>query len=208
MSLRFREAIEVKQNLKITIRERGKIVARREGHNIWLNLGREYLSQLIAATSFGPVVPERNDRVQYMGLGIGGTRQLALTVANSPPISVSYPGTNAQDDVTATETILERPVRLSGSAATYPGLGTDVWLGQIVAPATHPIATQTLFSRLFSTTEVSYDTFLTVPLSEIGLFTSAANPNVFNNTMIAYDTFDTISKTVAFQLEVDWTIRF
>jgi hypothetical protein len=55
---------------------------------------------------------------------------------------------------------------------------------------------------------VSYTPFLTVPLSEIGLFTNAANPNIYNNGPVAYDTFDTISKTSAFNLEVDWTVRF
>ena len=82
---RFVETVEVRNNLVLTARERGKIVARREGHNIWLNLGREYLASLIDYISFSPLTPERNDRIQYMGVGIGGTRQLALGVANSPP---------------------------------------------------------------------------------------------------------------------------
>jgi hypothetical protein len=200
--------IEVRNNLSIIARERGKIVQRREGHNIWLNLGREYLASLLGYTSFGPDVPERNDRVKYMGLGIGGTQQLALTTANAPPLVTAYPGSNLQTDTDPTVTSLERPVRISGSSAPYPGLAPDVWLGQVQAPPVHVTSTQVTFSRLFGQLDVSYNPFLTVPLSEILLVTAVANPNVYNNTGIAYDTFDTLSKTSAFQLEVAWTIRF
>ena len=206
--MRFGETIEVKQNLRITVRERGKIVARREGHNIWLNLGREYLASLISYRSFSPLLPERDDRLRYMGLGIGGTRQLQLPTANSAPIVTAYSGTNAQTDTDPTEIRLERPVRISGSSDPYPGLFADVWLGQVQAPADHPVATQAVMSRLFTQVEVSYAPFLSVPVSEIGLFTGSAHPNVFNNTLVAYDTFDTLSKTAAFAFEVVWEIRF
>lgn len=206
--MRFAETIEVKQNLSIVARERGKIVARRDGHNIWLNLGREYLAQLIAYSSFSPLTTEREDRIRYMGLGIGGNRQQQLGTANSVPIVTAYPGSNAQTDSDATVTILERPVRISGSEDPYPGQASDVWLAQVQAPSIHPVASQTTFSRVFTSTQVNYGSFLSVPLSEIGLFTQIADPNVYNNTMIAYDTFDTLSKTAAFELEVNWTIRF
>lgn len=202
------ETIEVKQNLILTVRERGKIVERREGHNIWLNLGREYLASLIAYSSMSPLTPERDDRIRYMGLGIGGNRQQMLSLANASPLVGPYPGTNAQTDSDATVTKLERPVRVSGGTVAYPGVGTDIWLGQIAAPASHPTSTQTKFSRVFASSDVSYGAFLSVPVSEVGLFPGAADPTVYNNTMVAYDTFDSISKTAAFELEVDWTIRF
>ena len=206
--MRREDIIEVKNNLILTARERGKIVARREGHNIWLNLGREYLASLIAYSSFSPLTPERNDRIQYMGVGIGGNRQLALSTANSNPLLTAYPGSNAQTDTDPTLVSLERPVRISGSSTPYPGLAGDVWLGQIQAPAVHATATEVTFSRLFSQTDVSYNPFLTVPLSEVMLFTSAASTAVYNGTGVAYDTFDTLSKTSAFDLEISWTVRF
>lgn len=207
--MRLVETVEVRQNLIITARERGKIMARREGHNIWLDLGREYLASLIAYLSFGPDTPERNDRIKYMGFGIGGTRQLAPSVANFPPMSTAYPGTNAQTDTDPTVTTLERPVRISGTTSVPPYNAGDVWLGQIQAPSPHVTPSEVTFRRLFSTAEISYSTFLTVPLSEVALFTSLANPvGVPLNTAVAYDTFDTISKTGAFELEVAWTVRF
>ena len=200
--------VEVKSNLIITARERGKIVQRREGHNIWLNLGREFLAQLIAYSSFSPLTPERDDRVRYMGLGIGGNRQLIPNSSMPLSIQTAYPGSNGQSDEDLTVTRLERPVRVTGGTSPYPGVGTDVWLSQVGAPPGHPVATQSIFNVLFTQTDVSYGGFTSVPLSEIGLFTSAVSPNVYNNTMIAYDTFDTISKTTDFELEVAWQIRF
>lgn len=206
--MRIVDVIEVKSNLIITARERGKIVARREGHNIWLNLGREFLAQLIAFQSFGPDTPVRNDRIKYMGLGIGGTRQLALAAANSSPISPPYTGNNAQDDITPTVTTLERPVRVSGSETAYPGIAGDVWVGQVAAPPDLSGGTEVVFNRVFTQEEVSYGSFLSVPLSEVGMLTSAADPENYQNTLVAYDTFDTISKTSAINLEFKWTIRF
>lgn len=216
--MRFNEDIQVKQNLHLVARERGKIVARRDGHNIFVDLGRGWLSQLIAFASYNPDVYQRDDRVRYMGLGIGGTRQLALTTANSAPIggpgdayeanSATGIGGNAQTDLDRTVTTLERPVRVSGGVTNYPGVSSDQWLGLIQAPVQHPSGTSTLFSRVFLSTEVSYMPYASVPLSEVGLFTSNANPNFYLNTLIAYDTFDTLSKTSSISIEVDWTFNF
>lgn len=209
----LKDDIEVKSNVFLTARDRGKIVARREGHNIWLNLGREYLAQLITYISYTPLTPQRNDRIRYMGLGIGGSRQIAPAVANASPLGGAtppndYAGTNSQTDEDPLVSRLERPVRLSGSNTPYPGLGGDTWLGQVQAPPTHTTATEVTFTRLFTQFEVSYGSYLSVPLSEVMLFTNAANPGVYNNTGVAYDTFDTLSKTNAFELEVAWTVRF
>lgn len=217
--MRFDSTVEVKSNLELTCRERGKIVSRRVGHNIWLNLGREYLAKLIAYSLYGdPGTPEEDMRIRYMGLGIGGVRQVALGVANNSPLGGNVPpnayaGTNAQTDLSPSVTTLERPVRISGGSTDYNSpVITDVWLGQCQIP-THPTATQTNFRRLFTEDEISYAPFLTVPLSEVMLFTNGTltNPNYVNqafNTGVAYDTFDSLSKTNAFTLEISWTVRF
>jgi len=209
--MRLLETVPVRNNLKLTARERGKVVARREGHNIWLDLGSEYLAQLISLVAYSPDLPERNDRIKYMGLGIGGNRQIAPGVANTPPMSVVYPGANSQTDTDPLVTVLERPVRISGTttAPTDPYSPVDVWLGTIQAPPVHNSAREVTFFRLFGQTEVSYSSFTSVPLSEIMLFTSIATPiGQPHNTGMAYDTFDTLSKTGAFELEVEWSVRF
>lgn len=203
----LREKIEVKQNLKLTARERGKIVARREGHNIWLDVGREWIAKLIAYENFLPDTPEEDNRIKYMGLGIGGNRQVALTtVANVPPMSADYPGTNIQTDTLRTVTELERPVRVSGTTGAHDG--SDEWVARVQAPAVHPTFSSTKFVRVFTELEVSYGTYLSVPLSEVGLFVADANVNYYLNNPVAYDTFDTLSKTSAIELEVEWTIEF
>jgi hypothetical protein len=143
-----------------------------------------------------------------MGMGIGGTSQNSLSVANSPPLVPPYAGSNLQTDTDPTVTALERPVRISGGPSNFPYNVYDTWLAEVQVPVVHPTATQSMFQRVLSSIDVSYAPFLSVPLSEIGLFTNVANPNVYNNNPIAYDTFDTLSKTSAFSLEIDWMLRF
>lgn len=207
MNLHFADRIEAKSNLSLTLRERGKVVGRREGHNIWLDLGREYLARLIAFKSFGPDVAEETQRIKYIGLGIGGTRQLVQPVPDPVGSAYNLPGGNSQTDTDPTVTKLERPVRVSGTEVPGGSAG-DVWLGQVQAPATFPTPTSVRLSRVFSMLEISYGSFQSVPLSEVGLALSGADPTERENTLVAYDTFDTLSKTTAFDLEVRWTIRF
>ncbi len=203
---RIVEDIEVRQNLTIIARERGKIVARREGHNIWLNLGREWIANLIGYASYDPDTPQEDYRIKHMGVGIGGTRQLAPATANSGDLLADYSGTNNQADTDPAITVLERPVRLSGSSGAASA--GDAWVGQVQVPTDHLVATSSTFRRVFTQLEVSYHPYLTVPLSEIGLFTAGADTQYYLNNPVAYDTFDTISKTVSIELEVEWTIRF
>lgn len=206
---------KVKSNLEITLRERGKIVARREGHNIWLDFGREYLSRLLGFTSFIPLLPEEDNRISYMGFGVGGTRQLAPAISNNEPISSHYPGTNLATDTQPGLLKLERPARFgwtSGPSAPSGGDplvydSGDFWLRQITA-ATHPTPTSTRFTLVAAASDFNGSFYLVVPLSEIGLFHRGAAVQDYNNSPVAYDTFDTVQKTGAFDLNVSWTIRF
>lgn len=190
--------IPIESNLFITVRERGKLVTRREGHNIFLDFGREWLSKLVAYSSFDPDVPEADERIRYVGFGIGGTRQTSGEFADSAPLNEYGPvGSFNQTDTDPTVLRIERPVRVS----------PDVWLGQ-VQPVVHQTPTSATFSRTITSSEISYPPYLSVPLSEIGMFLSNANPAFFANNIVAYDTFDTISKTSAFDFDVIWTLRF
>jgi len=207
-TLRFDDNIEVRQNLHLVARERGKIVDRRDGHNIFLDIGRQWLAELITYASFSPDLPQRDDRIKYLGTGIGGTRQLALATANSGDLLADYGGTNTQTDLVPSVTQLERPVRVTGGSGG-PAVG-DRWVERVSAPPLWPTAQSVTFYRMFSQVEVSYTPYITVPLSEIGLFTADANPESQHNPglMVAYDTFDTLSKTSAVEIEVRWTLQF
>lgn len=216
------EDIEVKANLTLTARERGKIVARRKGHNIFLNLGRIWIPDAISYSSLPagvtppptPVTKVDDRGIRFMGLGIGGTRQTDSDAGNAP-LSTHYPGTNAQTDAMPEVQTLERPVRLTAASPSSPALppyaAGDVWLGQVQSPAVKPTPTSVRFTRVFSETEISFGPFLKVPLTEIALFLhspSSTYINTYNNTAVAYDTFDPFNKTSAISFQTDWDLRF
>lgn len=209
----IRTTVEIDINLQLLVRDKtGTVIDSRAGHNIMTGFGSEWLAKRIAYSSFSPLTEEDNFAIGYIGLGIGGTRQNALGVVNAAPYSVSYPGTNVQTDINPNILALERPVRLTGSNTAYPGQGADVWLGRVQAPANHPEPNATEFRRLFDgQTELAYGTFLSVPVSEVGLFLYGTSPtyiHTYNNRPLFYDTFDTITITSAVSLEVIWTIYF
>lgn len=205
--MQIRDILEVRQNLRLTLRdERGKLCGRREGHNIWLATGAEWLTRLMGLKAVDPDVPEENARIKYMGLGVGGNRQFAQARLAVAPYDV-YAGTNAQTDQNPAVTRLERPVRVSGGEGAYPGVSTDRWLAAVQAPPDYPSARTVRYRRIFTRQEVSYGNFLSIPISEIGLFISSADPAFYLNTPVAYDTFDPLSKTSAVALEVTWDLE-
>jgi hypothetical protein len=223
----FVDIVQAKVNVKIVARERGKIVARREGHNIWVNFGREYLAKTISpsdgtyTTAVNPAV------VRYMGLGIGGDAQAIDIAGTFPTLDTHYPGQNIFDDTVITTATLERPVKVSGTAGV--GASAGVWMNSVTAPPTFggaPI-TKVEFDTLFTNNDIQLSgAYPSVPLSEIGLFLSSevasrtseevydyGSPPAFINAstrqkLLAYNTFDPISKTVSVSLEIHWEIQF
>lgn len=232
----FKEEIEAKNNVRIVARdERGKKVKSqcREGHNIWVNFGRQYLAEVISpVTGFTAHFNDAPLRVvRYMGLGIGGISQMNnLSSPMYAPLVAAYPGQNIYDDTLLTTQWLERPVKVTGDNPSPPG-GTDngVWMSSVTAPPTFsgsPI-TKVLFDTLFTYTDINLGGYFpTVPISEIGLMLSNELPTRLSNQvywyshspdyiqtstrqkLVAYNTFDTINKTVSVALEIYWEIQF
>lgn len=220
----------MRDNVLILHRQRGKIVESRQGHNVLVDEGREWLASLICLTSQGPDVPEEIRRVKYMGFGIGGNLQVDPG-ADIAPLSVSYPagsdpnittGKEHDDDfpTKALGTVggiietLERPVRITGGSTTYPGAGGDRWLSD---PATHnfimthPTVTSTRFHTWFdaSAGDFIYGSFTSMPLSEAGLFLSdASDTGSPFETLIAYHSFVPIILSSVSELEVIWDVNF
>lgn len=213
------ETVEVRVNVEIDLFERGKrrLVHRSRSHNIIVNTGKQFMAESITAAAFGgggTFTRTRDQVVRYIGFGIGGSRQSnpsagASPFSDAPP--AGYAGTNTQTDVDVTVGRLERPIRVSG--------GPDVWLKQISAPGTFDSGNRyTTFIATFGETELSYGSFLSVPLSEIGLYSSSADPTLANGGagaypgptghMIAYDNFDPISKSGGVIVEARWQWRF
>jgi hypothetical protein len=196
-------------NIEIDVRERGKLVQRERTHNIVTNIGRQFLSEVIVSSVVSPgLTRHQNTVVRYVGFGIGGNRQNSV-LASNPPYSIDYPGGNTQTDTDLTVTGLQRPVQVTAA---------PVWVREIAAPATFPTATSVRFTAVFSETDINFGPYASVPLSEIGLFTSAADPALPNGAlgaypgagglMVAYDTFNTVHKSGMFSIETRWDFRF
>lgn len=222
-----RRGMEIPGNVWITVRERGKRVPQhcRHEHNIWVDLGREYLARVIAANAtFDDHFAEPpREFIQYMGVGIGGDSQVH-PAAYTAPLNVDYPpGTtlgadgNKFSDEDLTVTTLERPVKINPVS--------PLWLEQVNHPPTFSNGSKTVrFDYKFDQPTINnVGPYTVVPLSEVGLFLSTADPDAGNvydplnppsligvgrQTLVAYNTFCAIPKTVSFSLEVRWELRF
>jgi len=220
----------VRANVHLTLRERGKIVGRTEGHNVVVDAGRTWLSQYIAEDSLGDPIDERS--ILYMGLGIGGYEQTMQGLIAAPPINPAYvpgfdpnatTGFEYRDDcpVKPPITTLEMPVRLTGSSNPYWGaLPADEWLASMTPASpyngiiTHPTAYSTSYRAFFDGTagHIIYAPFTTMPLSEAGLYLNSPTLPITNkpyfNKVVAYIGFPPIIMTAVHELEVSWHVRF
>jgi hypothetical protein len=210
----------VTDNVVIKIYRRGKLVDVREGHNVFPDIGREWLAKLVSLTAHDPDVGETDYRIKYMGLGMGSIMQSDpwLYTTQYPPGSDpnATSGNEYSKDypVNPLITTLERPVRISGGVTAYPGAGGDVWLRGPSAPdfiINHPTLYSTEYHAFFDGTigELCYSPFLMMPISEAGLFlSSATTPGQPYNTLVAYYSFATIQMTTETELEIIWTVNF
>jgi hypothetical protein len=229
----FKDSIDPKVNVRIIARERGKKVPSlcREGHNIWVNQGRQYLAEVISPLN-GSFAAHYNDSpvrfVRYMGLGIGGDSQVLDLSVTYPTLDTDYPGQEVFSDEDITVTQLERPVKVSGVAGV--GSSAGVWMNSVTAPPavfTGTPVTGVEFDALFDNADLNLaGAYPSVPVTEIGLFLSSEEPSrtseevydyltapaYINDTtrqkLVAYNTFDAITKTVSVALEVHWQIQF
>lgn len=216
-------------NLFIRMYKSGKLISEYAGHNIWVDYGSEYLANLVSLSSYDPDVIIEDRRIKHIGFGIGGSRQTLSSIANSPPLSTSYPvaqdphGTSGDEykrefPINPMITSLERPVRITGGIGDYLTADpTNVWLTQVPAPrfmVTFPATGEVTFRSTVDSTksEMLYDPFIEMPLSEVGLFLSGADVNSPYNVdpeqLVAYHSFNTQLFTLGVILELTWNVRF
>lgn len=183
--------VEVKGWVTAVLRERGKIVKRVEGHNIWTNTGREYLALLMSYQLAN--TPYREDRVAYIGLGTGAQSEDASVLGLVTPIAYTagtfladldvpptFPLTPTRTTVKYHRTFLENEVTLT------PGSRVD-------------ISEMGLFTDGDPTAVPAYD-----PGTRSTALADAADQGP-----VAYKAFtEVLPKTDATQFEVSWEIRF
>lgn len=171
-------------------RERGKLVDRSEGLNIWTLTGREYLAELIALRAVSPRDVYRSDRIAYIGLGSGSQAEEAGVTSLVSPIPYT-PG---------------EFLAHVASPATFP------------SSAASSTRTAVRFIREYGLSEISlgYD----VVLTEAGLFTDGNPDDDWalnaptgidgagDRAPMAYKTFEPITKTSQYSLRVIWEVRF
>lgn len=165
----------------------------------------------------------RTYRVRWVGVGTGGYLQ-----------SVTPPGPGGYTELPTIKG-MERPVTIRDTASGVPG-ETFEYLGQVnVQDASSeldfPAPTGTIvYRRVFAENEISFVSATngasvdydgtawgtSVPISEVGLFTSEASPFTFPHTaeyasgnvrgFVAYGIFEPIVKTPLVTMEVIWEI--
>lgn len=206
------ERFELEWNLELIAEDskRRRIIHQRT-HNIVTTTGVRFFFEAITAAAFGGTGFTRvSDKVvRYIGFGIGGNRQ-SSPYASASPYSTDYAGANVQTDSDPSVARLERPVRVSAS---------PLYMKQVATPATFDFSgvnRRVTVTAVFSRTEINYGAYTSVPLSEIGLYASSADPTLPNGGagvypggvghLIAYDTFDPIHKS-GYAITARWSFN-
>lgn len=186
----------MKNNVEIEVRERGKVVARRESHNIWTQSGKSWLGHLVSYSSFSPDTFWGDLRLKYMGFGIGGVLQTSA-LANVPPLSVDYPGGATQTNLDDRVERLERHILVS-PGSFFKQLGSV----DLVSPY-HLRLTVSLSADDLNLSGM----YLSLPLSEVGLFPGGVDLNSSSERCLGYDVFDPVPKSLVQDMTVRWTLR-
>ena len=157
----------------------------REGYNVITMSGREYIAQQM---SWAAWTGARGTSTPYGPLGAAGIP--------NPRVLYIGVGDNAGLEVVTTTQL--------GNAVPYIA-APNTYLKAVTVPPTFPSAGRVCYSVSFATTEIS----LGAPqnINEFGLFLDSSDPLITTNAPIAYKVIDTLSKTSAFILNVEWEVR-
>ena len=239
--------VEININLRLRTLDGDKVVDEREKHNVYVMAGRNWLRNLIGSREYPTLTSEANMRDVHLGMAASSDYSLTESWT-SPGDYYTYrarwigvgvggnlqvftpPGSMSQAEI-ATVAGLEDPVTVKVS--TIPTKSFE-WMGQVEAqgdPANlaldFPEDGTIVFRHLFTEDEISFPTSVdylgnvfgtSVPVSEVCLFTSAADPFIAPHVdahglaevpgVIAYGINDPIIVTPAVSLEVVWEISF
>lgn len=82
----FKHNPAIRGNLRVEVRDRGKLQTVREGSNIWTLTGREYLSEIQALQDSSPRTVFRDDRIAYLAVGTGAQPEVANVPSLVEPV--------------------------------------------------------------------------------------------------------------------------
>lgn len=184
--------IGINANFELLLRERGKIIQRREGHNVFTVTGRNLLSKLMSWQTLGPPdVPYTHRRMRWFGVGTGSQLEVTSIVSLAAPARVTV--TDYLAGITGVEFPTSTSVRFSRefsnseiSIGGSPVIITEAAMYADVNPAS-----------MGGTEDVEYTTGGGTTL----------NPTLGTNPPVVYKTFDGITKTVDFSMELRWEFR-
>jgi hypothetical protein len=186
--------IAIHSNVEIYLRERGKVIETRDGHNVFTITGRNLLSKLISWSTISSTdIPFTNRRVRWVGLGRGSQLEVTTVVGLNDPVLAASP-----DKYLVPVSLVEFPTSTS-VRFVKEFLTSEVNL--VGAPVT--IMEAGLFADVNPGTNNSVE-----DVGYSGPSTTTMNPAVGTNPLIAYKAFDGITKTVDFTLEIRWEFRF
>lgn len=222
----------MKSNVSIKHYRKGRFIEERSVHNVWTDVGRIYLAHMVGEIgSMAFPVPERNDRIKYLGLGCGGVYQNSLSLTS--PIINAYPIGYAEkrwppdyglagyttgdeydqrDPTSPRIRTLERPVRRTGSLAPYPGVFDDRWYIEPPNLYTSHLTLQEMTVHAFmdaASGDYIIGTLTELPVTEAGLFGSlTVEEGVPYQLLVAYVGFGTIMLDANSRLEFIWRVQF
>jgi hypothetical protein len=176
-------------NVRIVVRERGKIKKVVEGHNVWTNSGREYSAQRKVLKIDG--TPYRADHIDYIGIGNGAYEESVTVNRLHSPLAWDAAAGNFLR-------LLDR------SRTSFP---------------LEPSRTAVRLIRSFSETEISYEgasveiteAGLFTDGNPAALWTPGTRITSLdegeNQEPVAYHSFEPIVKSPNVELEIIWELR-
>ena len=204
------EDVDPEVNVYLTFRREGRIVARRESHNVFLNAGRAWITQRCGSSDFALGTPHTLEVIRYVGFGCGGALQSDPQFANSQAEIVTVEA--LEDPISFSEALGVKTYlkscddQLPGDTTYFPGNGRIVFVCGVA---------ETEISYAAATTAASnVNVGTSVPVSEIGLYLSSALPTDAGaaptgpNNMVAYNIFDPVFVTPDVSIQARWELRF
>lgn len=155
----------------------------RRGHNVFTNIGREWLKQIVVWATTGPDVAVDTRRFRWIGVGSGVYSEIVNVEQLASPLTVtSGPDTYLRVLGTRTE-----PTNFSVKYVTvFSGAGAD-------------------FDHHGASVDVSEAGLYVDVHDGVG---TGLDPTDEDNLLVAYKTFSTLTKLAAQTLTISWELRF